>query len=77
MVQWNVAKAVGAARHGVARPGGSRERHIKREDAQQAHECGENSPAIWVAAAHRLDSTYVGIICLIDSGGTAKIVVGL
>jgi hypothetical protein len=68
MVLWNIAKAVGAARHGVTRPGGSRERHIKKDDGQQAHERGENSAAIWGAAVHRLHSTCVGIICPIDSG---------
>jgi hypothetical protein len=67
MMLWNIAKAVGAARHGVTRPGGSRERHIERHDAQQAHERGDNSASIWGAAVHRLHSTYVGIICPIDS----------
>jgi len=66
MVLWNIAKAVGAARHGVTRPGGSRERHIKRDDRQQAHKRGENSASIWGAAVHRLHSTYVGIISPID-----------
>ena len=77
MVLWNIAKVFGTARHGATRPGGSRERHIKKVDGQQAHERGENSAAIWGAAVHRLHSRYVGIICPIDSGGTAKIVVGL
>jgi len=57
MVLWNIAVALGAARHGATRPGGSRERHIKKDDGQQAHERGENSAAIWGAAVHRLHST--------------------
>jgi len=66
MMLRNIAKAVGAARHGVTRPGGSRERHIKRDDRQQTHKRGENSASIWGAAVHRLHSTYVGIISPID-----------
>ena len=68
MVLWNIAVALGAARHGLTRPGGSRERHIKTDDGQQAHERGENSAAIWGAAVHRLRSTYLGIISPIDFG---------
>ena len=57
MVLWNIAVALGAARHGATRPSRSRERHIKKDDGQQAHERGENSAAIWGAAVHRLHST--------------------
>jgi hypothetical protein len=66
MVLWNIAKAVGAASHGLTRPGRSRERHIKKDDGQQAHQRGEKSTTIWAAAVHRLHSTYVGIISPID-----------
>ena len=66
MVLWNIAIALGTARQSLTRPGGSRERHIKKDDGHQTHERGENSAAIWSATVHKLHSTYVGIISPID-----------
>jgi hypothetical protein len=73
MMLWNIAKAVGAASHGATRPGGSCERHIKKDDGQQAHERGKNSAAIWGTAVHRLCSGDLPIISPIDWTGACKL----
>jgi hypothetical protein len=52
MVLWNIAKAVGTARHSVTRPRRSGERCIEKYNRQQAHESRKYSASILGVAVH-------------------------
>jgi hypothetical protein len=54
MVVWNIAKAIGAAGHGLARASGRRKRRVEGNDGQQTRQGRDHSATILGALLHKL-----------------------